>query len=79
MKVRAAALASALVIGVVFGGCRPDAGGLPGAGGSSAGGGTTGTAGNSGGGGAPCPNVTACGGSVVGTWTVDVVVPEGER
>ena len=42
------------------------AGGTPGSGGAVSSGGSTGT----GGAGASCPNVTACGGDVVGTWTV---------
>ena len=48
-------------------------GGLVGTGGSSSGGSGVGTGGSSSGGtggGGTCTNVTACGGSVVGTWTV---------
>ena len=41
-------------------------GGTPGSGGTVSSGGSTGT----GGGGTSCPNVTACGGNLVGTWTV---------
>ena len=58
MNMRSAALASAIAVGLLCGGCNSGAGGSPGAGGSG------------GGGGAACPSVTACGGSVVGTWTV---------
>ena len=63
MKVHALALAFAISVGWLSSGCSP--GGLGGAGGNS---GATGAGG--GGGAASCPDVTACGGSVVGTWTV---------
>ena len=49
MKVRAAAPAFAIVIGMISVGCRPDAGGWPGAGGSSGSAGATGGAGEGGG------------------------------
>jgi hypothetical protein len=47
--------------------CNPGPGGSPGAGGSSGAAGATGTGAS---GGAACPNVSACGGDLVGTWTV---------
>ena len=69
MKMRTAALAFAIAIGMFCDGCNSGSGGSPGAGGSSGGAGATG-AGGSGGGGSSCPNVTPCGGTVAGTWTV---------
>jgi len=57
---------------LISSGCNPAAstlsgtGGTPGSGGTVSSGGSTGT----GGAGASCPNVTACGGDLVGTWTV---------
>ena len=53
-------------------GCNPAASTLSGAGGTPGSGGTVGSGGSTGtgGAGASCPNVTACGGDLVGTWTV---------
>jgi hypothetical protein len=73
MKVQSAVRAIAIALGMISGACGGGAVSPTGMGGSSSGGssagGTTGTAGAAGG--SPsCPNVTACGGSVVGTWTV---------
>ena len=65
MKMRAAALVFAIALGVFCDGCAPGSGGSPGAGGAGA----TGPGGG-GAGGVSCPNVTPCGGDVVGTWTV---------
>ena len=70
MNVRLAALVLALAAGMSAQGCGSGLVGSPGQGGSSGGAGTTGAAGGGGAGGAPCPDVTACAGSVVGTWTV---------
>src|SRR4051812_49023030 len=69
MKARSVALASALAAAMFSPACSPGPAQLTGAGATSGGAGTTGTAGT-GGGGASCPNVTPCGGNVVGTWTV---------
>ncbi len=60
MKIRSAVLAMAAV-GMMAGACSSGTGNPSGAGGSSGGGA---------GGGASCPDGTACGGDVVGTWTV---------
>ena len=65
MKLFFTGLALVIAIGMFSEGCSPG-GGSTGAGGTGA----TGTGGSGGGGGTPCPNVTACGGDVVGTWTV---------
>src|SRR5438105_11935631 len=53
-------------------GGRTGSGGAPGTGGTTGSGGTTGTGGKTepDGGSGACPDVTACGGSAVGTWTV---------
>ena len=68
MQLRSAFLTMAIAAGIFSGACS-SASNLTGAGGSSSG--TAGTAGGTGAGGQPsCPNVTACGGDVVGTWTV---------
>jgi hypothetical protein len=62
------ALAAAVALGLMQWGCGPSTGtgGNAGHGGAAATGGSTGT----GGVGTSCKNVTACGGEVVGTWTV---------
>src|SRR5262249_17897747 len=77
MKVQSAVLAMALALafGIIAGACASGPSGSSGTGGSSGGVGGAGTGGSrsgrgGGGGGASCSNVTACGGSVVGTWTV---------
>ena len=68
MKVQFSLLALALASGLISAACSPTSGGPTGtAGTSSSSGGTTGTGGTMG---ATCPNVTACGGDVVGTWSV---------
>src|SRR3954451_5746556 len=69
MKVHPAALAVVLAAGTFSVACSAGLGGSTGAGGSPGSAGTTGGGGSSSGG-APCPSVTACGGDVVGTWTV---------
>jgi hypothetical protein len=63
MKVQPLALTFAISLGWLSLGCAPS--GLGGGGGTS---GATGAGGT--GGAVSCPDVTACGGSVVGTWTV---------
>jgi non-reducing end alpha-L-arabinofuranosidase len=79
MKVHSAFLAMTAAFAMISGACSSSPSGTSGTGGSSSTGGTPGTGGSvsgtggssSGtGGGASCPNVTACGGSAVGTWTV---------
>src|SRR5690349_2273347 len=65
MKVQSGFLFVALAFATVSGACGSSA---PSGTGGSTGTGGSGTGGM--GGGASCPNVTACGGSVVGTWTV---------
>ena len=68
MKFQTPAAALAIAVGMLTGACGPTSGNLTGTGGS---GNSTGTAGTTGtGGSASCPSVTACGGSVVGTWNV---------
>ena len=83
MKMRHAVVTVAMAAGMSFGACNSFSGNQSGAGGSSSGGtrggiggsagsGTGGSAGgssSSGGAGGACANVSACGGSVVGTWT----------
>ena len=68
MKFQSAALAMAAALGMISVACSAGLGNPTGSGGSS----STGTAGTTGTGGTgtSCPNVTACGGSVVGTWNV---------
>src|SRR4051812_7167671 len=73
MKVQSAALAMAIAFGMISGACTVSADNPTGTGGSTSSGtagvgGTTGSGGT--GGGTTCPNVTACGGNVVGTWNV---------
>jgi len=83
MKIQSAALIVALAIGLISGACSTGTdgaaggsannGGALGAGGSNgngSGGGPMAAGGSSGGGTASCSNVSACGGSVVGTWSV---------
>src|SRR6188768_588691 len=68
MKLQSAALAMAVALGMISVACGPGSN-LTGTAGTS----TTGTAGTTGTGGSgsgSCPNVTACGGNVVGTWNV---------
>src|SRR5262245_40218129 len=65
MKVQSPVLALAVAFGVISGACSSGSGSLSGTGGSSSSG-----AGGSSSGGGSCSNVAACGGSVVGTWTV---------
>jgi hypothetical protein len=62
MKVQTAVVAVAMVAGLVSGSCSSGSGSSAGAGGSSGSGGT--------GGGSSCSSVVACGGSLVGAWTV---------
>ena len=73
MKVQSAFLATTLAMAMILGACssNPESG-SSGTAGSSSTGGPLGTGGSSSGtgGGSSCPNVTACGGNVVGTWTV---------
>ena len=78
MKVQSAFLAMTAAFAMISGACSSNGIGNSGTGGSSSTGGTTGAGGNSsgtggsgtGGAGPSCPNGTACGGSVVGTWNV---------
>jgi non-reducing end alpha-L-arabinofuranosidase len=82
MKLRSVALAMAIAAGMISGACSSGSSGTSGAGGGSSSAGAVGTGGGSssagavgtGGGSSPgptaCFNVTACGGSVVGTWNV---------
>jgi hypothetical protein len=84
MKLRLAVVAMATAAGMLFGACNSFSGSGSGTGGSSGGGtgggtggrpssgagGATGGSSSSGGTGGVCANVTACGGAVVGTWTV---------
>ena len=72
MKVQSAVLAISIATGMVAAACSSGPSSLAGGAGTSGAGttgsgGTTGSAGTSGGG-DMCPNVTACGGNVVGTW-----------
>ncbi|HMF40834.1 MAG TPA: hypothetical protein VKQ32_09065, partial [Polyangia bacterium] len=71
MKVQSAFLALAIAFGMISGGCSSGTGGA-GTGGSSSGGAGPGTGGTTGSGGTgpSCQNVSPCGGSVDGTWTV---------
>ena len=73
MKVCSAALAMAIALAMAAGACSSGTV-TGGAGGTSSGGtggsSTGGTMGSGGTGGPSCPNVAACGGSVVGTWNV---------
>src|SRR5690349_13827313 len=66
-----AVLALTAAFGMISGACSPGTGGS-GTGGSSTGGSGPGSGGTTGSGGTgpACQNVTACGGSVVGTWDV---------
>ena len=61
MKIQSAVLTMTVALGVVAGAC---------AGSSTGNGGTGGSPNGAGGAGASCSNVSACGGSVVGTWNV---------
>ncbi len=63
MKLRTAALTLVTAAGMFSGACSPGPGGSTGAGGAGA-------SGTGGVGGASCPDVSACGGDLVGTWTV---------
>ena len=65
-------LATAVGSGLILMACGSGSGGLSGTGGNPGSGGAVGPGGISGtgGAGASCPNVTACGGDVVGLWTV---------
>ena len=77
MKVQSVFLAVTAAFAMISGACSSSPS-SSGTGGSSSTGGTPGTGGGVGtggtssgtGGGASCPNVTACGGNVAGTWTV---------
>src|SRR5215831_1249994 len=79
MNVRSAVPAIALGLALISGACSPGAGSASGSGGNSTSGGGVGSGGsssgsggssNTGGSSGTCSNVTACGGSLVGTWTV---------
>ena len=74
MKVQSAFLTTTIAFAMILGACSSNPSTSSGTGGSSSTGGTTGVGGTTGtggtGGGKSCPNVTACSGSVVGTWTV---------
>ena len=82
MKAQSPALALALALGIISVGCAQSggqsgsggssSGGSNGSGGNSSSGGSTGSGGNSstGGSSGSCTSVSACGGDVVGTWTV---------
>jgi hypothetical protein len=67
MKAQSALLAVALAGGMISGACGAGAGSLSGTAGVSGNAGATGAGGSAG---ATCPNVTACGGALVGAWTV---------
>jgi len=72
-KVEGAAAAMVLAFGLISGACASGRQLSSGTGGSSGSGGATGTGGSSAtgaGGNGACANVTACGGSLIGTWTV---------
>jgi len=69
MKLQSAFLAMAMASGLAAGACVGSSSPIATGSGGASGSGTGGSSG-SGGGGASCSNVTACGGSVVGTWTV---------
>jgi Alpha-L-arabinofuranosidase B, catalytic len=68
MKVRSVALPLAIAFGMSSGACSSGSGTRSGTGGSSSGG--TGGGAGGGAGGGSCSNVTPCGGSAVGRWTV---------
>src|SRR5450755_1519290 len=72
MKLWWVVVAVAMAAGMFFGACNSFSSGGSGTVGSSSGGtgGGTGASPSSGGAGGACTNVTACGGDVVGTWTV---------
>ena len=70
MTLRTAAVAFAIATGSFLRRADSAPAARPGAGGSSGGCGSDGAAGGGGSGGAACPSVIACGGDVVGTWTV---------
>jgi hypothetical protein len=83
MKLWSAVVAMATAVAIFVGACSSFSGNGSGTGGSSGGGtggtggrsssgtgGATGGSSSSGGAGGACANVTACGGNVVGTWTV---------
>jgi len=70
MTARSAVLVFAVVAGMFSGACAPGPSGSSGAAGTPGAAGTAATGGSGGQAGASCPNVTACGGDVVGTWTV---------
>src|SRR5262245_14544075 len=68
MKRSAAVLRLAIALGMMSGACSSTSGNPSGTAGTSGGGNATGAGGTGTGG--SCPDVTACGGSVVGTWNV---------
>jgi non-reducing end alpha-L-arabinofuranosidase len=83
MKIQSAVLAMVVAFGMIAAACASGSGGASGTGGSSSSAGAVGAGGSfasggvvgaggssSGGAAASCSNVTACGGSVVGTWNV---------
>ena len=69
MQLRSAFLTMAIAAGMLSGACAGGSSTPSGTGGSSSGAAGTGNS-TGAGGGSSCPNVTACGGSVVGTWNV---------
>jgi hypothetical protein len=85
MKVQSAVCLTSLVVGLISAACSPGGNGAPGSGGTSSSGGTTGSGGTQGSGGTTgsggitgsggssgpdCSDVAACGGQIVGTWSV---------
>jgi len=78
MKVQPPVRLTAVIFSLIFAACTTGGQANPGTGGTSSSGGMSHSGGTTGSGGAPgsggqtgaCPDVTACGGSALGTWTV---------